>query len=114
MKEFFAKISLWNIAAGVALAIVVGFSTGMVTLSGSAATAANAQARAAVTSALTPVCVAAAQADPLREERLAELTATSAFSRTGKVEGYGWANAPGTETANKDVAKECALAVLAT
>ena len=113
VKALLAKISFWNIVAGAVLITVLAFGTGTVTFTGSAAAAAKAQSSAAVAAALTPVCVAAANADPLRVERLAELSAASAFSRSGKVEGYGWANAPGTDKANKDVAKECAIAVLA-
>lgn len=113
MQSFLAKISVWNIVAGAVLTIAVLFGTGMVTLSGSAERMAAERSNTAVVEALTPVCVQNATADPLFAERIAELNEGTAFSRASKVEGFGWATMPGSERANREVARDCASAVVA-
>lgn len=107
VKAFFEKISLWNLFAGAVIVSILAFSTGMVTFTSSAESAALAQSEAAVVAALTPVCVSASLADPLNVERMASLKDASTYRRVSELGDYGWANMPGTDKVNRDLATAC-------
>ncbi len=107
MEGFVNKL-VWACGGGVAL-VVVGLVSGILVFGASAKSDAtkqtNAAVKIAVTEALTPGCVAAANADADFAGRLVALKAMNSYSRTDEVIVYGW-------TDNKDVAKACAAAVL--
>jgi len=70
------------------------------------------RAEAAVVKALVPVCIARAQTDPETAPLLQELNAvTSKWDRRSFVEKAGWANVPGEEISNRDLADACAQAL---
>ena len=111
MPQWFKPAFVGALIGAIALAIV-GFSQlGWVT-AGTAENMAAKQAQAAVVKALTPVCVARAQTDPETAPKLQELKAvTSKWDRRSFVEKAGWANMPGEETSNRDLAEACAQAL---
>lgn len=113
MNESFKKwLTPQSMLLGAALICAVGFGFNIVTFSGPAKSAADAQSRAAVVAALTPICVAAANADPMRDQRLAELNEASTYKRPSIVTDYGWATFPGTDKSNDSVAKACVTEAL--
>ncbi len=113
MNESFKKwLTPQSMLLGAVLICAVGFGFNVVTFSGSAKAAADAQTRNAVVAALTPICVAAANADPLRDQRLAELSEAATYKRTTIVTDFGWATFPGTDKANDTVAKACVTEAL--
>jgi len=64
---------------------------------------------AALTSALTPICVDRAVEEPERFDELAEIT--SAFERRRFVEDAGWATPPDGNTPHRGIATACAAAL---
>lgn len=64
---------------------------------------------AALTSALTPICVDRAVEAPERFDELAEIT--SAFERRRFVEEAGWATPPDRDTPHRGIATACAAAL---
>ena len=99
------------IIGAIALAIVGFTQLGWVSAN-TAESMAIKRADTAVVKALVPVCVARAQLDPETGPKLQELGAvTSTWDRRSFVEKAGWANMPGDETSNKDLADACAKAL---
>jgi hypothetical protein len=64
---------------------------------------------AALTSALTPICVDRAVAEPELFDELADIT--SAFERRGFVERAGWATPPDRDQPHRGIATACAAAL---
>jgi len=105
----------WGAVAGSVLTMIVGFSYGGWTTSGTAARLAQQQAEAAVTTALVPLCVAQSKADGAVLKKMGELKAlTSSWEQRDFVTKTGWATVPGGGDANGDVAEACAAALLKT
>lgn len=90
--------------------LIIGFSTGWMVTSGNAEQAASAQSRAAVVAALTPICVAAAQADP--KLNVESIRAADSWSRDDLVKDAGWATFAGSDSPNQAVAEACARALM--
>lgn len=105
-------LSPQSMISGAVIICGLGFGFNVVTFTSSAKSAADVQTRTAVVAALTPICVAAANADPLRDQRLAELQEASSYQRTTIVTDFGWATFPGTDKANSTVAKACVTEAL--
>ena len=109
------KPVVWGAIAGSVLTMILGFSYGGWTTSGTAARVAQQQADTAVTTALVPLCIAQSKADGAVVKKMAELkTLTSSYEQRDFVTKTGWANAPGSGDANRDVAEACATALLKT
>jgi predicted dienelactone hydrolase len=109
------KPVLWGAAVGSVLTMIVGFSYGGWTTSGTAARLARQQADAAVTTALVPLCIAQSKADRAVLKKMGELKAlSSSYDQRDFVTKTGWATVPGTEDPNRDVAEACAAALLKT
>jgi len=64
---------------------------------------------AALTSALTPICVDRAVDEPERFDELAEIS--SAFERRRFVEDAGWATPPDSDAPHRGIATACAAAL---
>lgn len=95
--------------------MIVGFSWGGWTTSGTALRTSMTQADAAVTAALVPICLAGEKGDAGRAKKLGELNAiTSSYEQTEFVMKTGWATFPGQEDPNRAVAEACATALLNT
>ena len=102
------KAYVWGAAVGAVALAVVGFSWGGWMTGGGASKQAASRAHDAVVAALTPLCVQSFRAQPDATAKTAELVKVSTWERGTMVEKGGFANAPGTTTANSDVARACA------
>jgi hypothetical protein len=103
------KPSVWGVVVGSVVTMIIGFSYGGWTTSGTTARLAQQQADAAVTSALVPLCIAQSRADSAVLKRMADLKAlASSYDQRDFVTKTGWATAPGTQDPNREVAEACA------
>lgn len=101
---------LGAVGGAIALAIV-GFSWGGWVTGTSAERAATQRAETAVVAALLPVCVAKFKAATDVAVHVAALKKTNSWEQGSYVEKGGWANMPGSTTANTDLARACAEAL---
>src|SRR5262245_28996738 len=107
------KPSVWGVVVGSVVTMIIGFSYGGWTTSGTTARLAQQQADAAVTSALVPLCIAQSRADSAVLKKMADLKAlTSSYDQRDFVTKTGWATVPGTQDPNREVAEACAAALL--
>ena len=109
------KPAAWGVVLGSILTMIVGFSYGGWTTSGTALQQAKQRADTAVTAALVPLCVAQSKADRGAAQKLAALRAiTSSYEQHEFVTKTGWATVPGSEGPNRDVAEACTSVLLKT
>jgi len=109
------KPALWGAVAGSVVTMIIGFSYGGWTTSGTSARLAKAQADSAVTMALVPICVAKSKADGAGLKKMVELKAlSSSYDQRDFVTKTGWATVPGSDDPNRDVAEACVAALLKT
>src|SRR5437667_10038453 len=109
------KPGAWGVVLGSILTMIVGFSYGGWTTSGTALQQAKQRADAAVTAALVPAVVARSKADRGGAGKLAQLRAiSSSYEQQAFVTKTGWATVPGSEGPNRDVAEACTSALLKT
>jgi predicted dienelactone hydrolase len=109
------KPMLWGAVVGSVVTMIIGFSYGGWTTSGTAAQLAKSQADTAVTAALVPLCIAQSKADGTMLKKMVELRAlASSYEQRDFVTKTGWATVPGSEDPNRDVAEACAAALLKT
>lgn len=107
------KPAIWGAVMGSVLTMIVGFSYGGWTTSGTAAREAKQHAETAVTAALVPLCVAQSKADGTGLKKMGQLRAlTSSYEQRDFVTKTGWATMPGSDDPNNDVADACAAALL--
>jgi len=107
------KPAVWGAVLGGILTMMVGFSYGGWTTSGTVTRLAKQQSDIAVTTALVPFCVAQSKADRASVKKLGELKAiSSSYDQQEFVTKTGWATVPGSESPNRDVAEACATALL--
>lgn len=115
MKAPWIKPGIWGAVIGSVLTMIIGFSWGGWVTAGTADQVAREQANAAVTSALTPVCLANAKTDPAGAKKLGELRAIDySYQQEQFVMEAGWASMPGSEEPNRQVAVACASQLLKT
>ncbi|MEC9345993.1 MAG: hypothetical protein VYB54_07185 [Pseudomonadota bacterium] len=91
---------------------IIGFSWGGWVTSSSAGKMAASQSRAEVVSALLPVCVANAQADPAVEATLAAIRKADSYARDDMLMKTGWATMPGAERPDRQLATACRRSLL--
>jgi len=108
MKKEMIKPFVVGIVVGAIVLLIVIFSTGWVVTNGSAQAKAEEMAEKAIVDHLAPICVEQFLQDPNREERLKELKAKDSWERADYVKKTGWATMPGSESADYEVADECA------
>jgi hypothetical protein len=113
MKKEYMKPFVWGMAVGMAVLLIVIFSTGWVVTSNSAKATAHEISTKAVVDRLAPISVALFMQDPNREERLKELKELNTWERADYVIKQGWAIMPGEKesdynAADYNVANECA------
>jgi hypothetical protein len=107
------KPGVWGVVVGSVVTMIIGFSYGGWTTSGTAARLAQQEADAAVTSALVPICIAQSKADSAVLKKMADLKAlTSSYDQRDFVTKTGWATVPGIQDPNREVAEACAAALL--
>jgi hypothetical protein len=115
MKVPWITPSIWGAVIGSVLTMIIGFGWGGWVTAGTADQTARQQANAAVTSALTPFCLAKAKTDPAGAKKLGELRAIDySYQREQFVVEAGWASMPGSEEPNRRVAEACASQLLKT
>ena len=115
MKAPWIKPGIWGAVIGSVLTMIIGFGWGGWVTAGTADQAARRQANAAVTSALTPFCLAKAKRDPAGAKKLGELRAIDySYQQQQFVIEAGWASMPGSEEPNRQVAEACASQLLKT
>lgn len=107
------KPGLYGAAAGAAAMAILGFNVLGWTTAGSAAQAAEAQSKAAVVAALTPICVDMARSDLGGAAALDGIKAAQSYQRRDLVIAAGWATMPGAGAADRDVATACGAALQA-
>lgn len=105
------KPALLGAAAGAIALAFYGFTWGGWVTGGSAEKAAAQRAESAVVAALVPVCVAKFNGATDVAVHAAALKKASSWEQGPYVEKGGWANMPGTATANTDLARACAEAL---
>ena len=101
------KPGLYGAAIGAVTVAVIGFSWGGWVTGGSADRSAIALSKADVVSALQPVCLANAEADPERLAKLETIRAAASYQRAAAVMTTGWATMPGQTEPNRAVAEAC-------
>ena len=115
MKAPWIKSAVWGAVMGSVLTMIIGFGWGGWVTAGSADKAARLQADAAMTSALTPFCLAKAKTDPESAEKLGKLRSMNySYQQEEFVMEAGWASMPGSEEPNRQVAEACASQLLKT
>lgn len=102
------KPALLGAMAGAVALAFYGFTWGGWVTAGSADKASKQRAETAVVSALVPVCVAKFNGTADVAVHAAALKKASSWEQGPYVEKGGWANMPGTTTANSDLARACA------
>ena len=105
------KPALFGAVGGAIALALYGFVWGGWVTGTSAERTAKQRADTAVVAALTPVCVAKFQGATDVAVHLAALKKASSWEQGPYVEKGGWANMPGTTTANSDLARACAEAL---
>lgn len=102
------KSGAWGLVLGSVITMILGFNWGGWTTGGTAERIAVERSATAVTTALVPVCLEKAKADPARAKKLVALKAlTSSYEQKEAVLKGGWATVGETE-ANGNVAEACA------
>lgn len=105
------KPTLWGIAGGAVATAIVGFAwLGWVT-GGKAEQAASDRAKAAVVTALAPICAERFQGASDAATNLTALRSAESWNRADLVQKGGWATMPGSNGPDQvaAVAKACAL-----
>jgi len=108
MEKGMVKPFVWGIVVGGIVMLIVIFSAGWVTTSGSAQTKAEEMAREAVVDQLAPICVEQFLQEPNKEVLLKELKEKSYWQSGNYIEKGGWATMPGAESPADGVVDECA------
>jgi len=97
------KIGLWGAALGAFALFGIGFGAVGWVFGGTA----QDQVETAVVNRLTPICVAQAARDPMKERKLAALSKLPYDKRGGFVASQGWATMPGEAKPDSAVAEKC-------
>ncbi len=105
------KPALYGAVIGAIALASIGFIWGGWVTEGTAQKLSDTASVAAVSSALTPYCVALSKSDPRSEEILAEIKAASGFNKSRVIEKAGWATPLGAEKPNTDLARSCGAAL---
>jgi len=98
----------WSWVGCVVLTMLVGFTWGGWVRGATAQSMAATEAQDAVVKHLAAICVAQANHDPAREQRLKELKALGTYERGDYVTKQGWSRMPGDADADSAVGDECA------
>jgi hypothetical protein len=108
------KPALLGAMAGAVALAFYGFTWGGWVTAGSADKASKQRAESAVVAALVPVCVANFNGAADAAVHAAALKKAKSWDQGAYVEKGGWANMPGTTTANTGLARACAEALTKT
>ena len=98
----------WGAVVGAIALSIVMFSTGWAVTSSTSNTNAKKMSQDAVVENLASICVAQFEGTDNKVEKLNALVETDSWKRSKYVTDQGWATMPGSESAERDVATECA------
>jgi hypothetical protein len=99
----------WIVLGAVILTIYVGFSRAGWVTSATASQMAETTSKDAVVERLAPICVAQANQDSLKAQKLEELKGlTTTSKRANFIKDQGWAIMPGENASDNKVVAECA------
>ncbi len=98
------KYGIWGLIGGAVIAMIIGFSWGGWTTSGTTQT----MTKEAVLASQAAICVAQFIKQPKSEEKLKALGEVSSWQRPEVIEKGGWDKMPGQEKAGYAVARACA------
>jgi hypothetical protein len=102
------KPAVWGAVVGAVGIMIIGFSWWGWYLGSTAERMARERAEAAVTSVLTPICVASFLGQPDASMKLTEFQKTASWQQSQFIEKGGWATLAGSKTPNTAVARACA------
>jgi hypothetical protein len=101
--------AFWIVLGAIILTVYFGFSKAGWVTGESATNMAVKTSKDAVTQRLASICVAQANQDPLKGEKLEELNGlATTTNRTNFVKEQAWATMPGETTPDSGVVSECA------
>jgi hypothetical protein len=99
----------WIVLGAVILTVYVGFSQAGWVTGATASQMAETTSKDAVVERLAPICVAQANQDSLKAQKLEELKAlTTTSKRANFIKYQGWAIMPGENASDNNVVAECA------
>jgi hypothetical protein len=98
------KYGVWGLVVGAVIAMIIGFSLGGWTTSGTTKT----MTQEAVLASQAAICVAQFMKQPNHKEKLKELAKIDSWKRAELIEKGGWDKMPGQEKADYAVARACA------
>lgn len=98
------KFGGWGLIVGAVIAMIIGFTWGGWTTSGTTKT----MTEEAVLESQAAICVAQFMKDPTHEENLKEIGELDSWKRAEFIEKGGWDKMPGQEKADYGVARACA------
>jgi hypothetical protein len=99
----------WIVLGAVILTVYVGFSQAGWVTGATASQMAETTSKDAVVERLAPICVAQANQDSLKAQKLEELKAlTTTSKRANFIKDQGWAIMPGENASDNNVVAECA------
>lgn len=104
----YLRPGLTGAVIGAAALAIVGFSWGGWVTGESAEQMASDRAEEQVIQAMVPICLAQSKQDPSLTQTLAHMADAREYARHTIVAEAGWATMPGSEEANKDLARACA------
>lgn len=110
-KTDWIKPALMGALIGSGVAVTLGFTFGGWQTAVRSAGGSASAARAAVTTALVPVCLEQSRRDPSREARMSLLRQASLATRRDLLMNTGWATMPGSQAADRDLAQACLVAL---
>ncbi len=98
------KFGVWGLIVGAVIAMIIGFTLGGWTTSGTT----KKMSAEAVLASQAAICVAQFMKEPNHKEKLKELGELDYWTRDEFIEKGGWDIMPGQEKADSAVAQACA------
>ncbi|MAC77704.1 MAG: hypothetical protein CML66_06530 [Rhodobacteraceae bacterium] len=107
------KPGIYGALIGATALAIVGFAWGGWVTGGTAQDMAENRAQEELTSAMVPVCLDKALADPQRSAKLETIGAATRFRQRDALMDAGWATMPGSDSPDRDIAQACLDAMAA-
>ncbi len=98
------KYGVWGLICGAVIAMIIGFTWGGWTTSGTGQT----RTKEAVLASQAAICVAQFMKQPNHEEKLKTLEKVNSWERAAAIAKEGWDKMPGQKEAGATVARACA------
>lgn len=112
MSKTWVKPLALGVVVGAIAATGLGFGAGGWMTASKAEVVANEQAQAEVSAALLPICLGLADQDSQRVAKVDGIRSAPPYQRLDVVNSTGWTTMPGTEGADRRVARACVDALL--